>query len=275
MINFKVDTNKCIKCGLCSADCPTLIINNKTEFPTIKEGKEGNCLRCQHCLAICPTGAISILGKVPENSLLSSDVIPKPDEMERLIKTRRSIRKFKKEDVDKALIHELVTTASYAPTAKNDNAVLFTVVDNREEMNKLRKLVYNHVKEACENQKVPESLLYFNNFQEMWFNKGIDIIFRDAPHMLITSASKDCSSPQTDSCIAMSYFELLANSHGFGTLWDGFALYMLNSIAPEVKQIIGIPEDHVVEAALIFGKPARKYARAIQNEDVKINPVLL
>jgi len=122
--SFKVDRAKCIHCGLCSADCPTLIIDGKTEFPTIKEGKEDNCLKCQHCLAICPTGAISIWDKEPGNSLAVSDSIPKPLEMERLIKTRRSIRKFKKEEIDKELIHELLTTASYAPTAKNDSVIV-------------------------------------------------------------------------------------------------------------------------------------------------------
>ena len=103
MMNFKVDQDKCDNCGLCSSECPVLIISNKTEFPTIKEGKEENCLKCQHCLAVCPQGAISIWSKEPENSINVTDQIPDPVEMENLMKTRRSIRRFKKDELDKEL----------------------------------------------------------------------------------------------------------------------------------------------------------------------------
>ncbi len=275
MMNFKVDKAKCNKCWLCVVDCPTLIINNKTEFPTIKEDKEHLCLKCQHCLAVCPTGAISIWGKEPEQSMLVTNAIPKPTELERLIKTRRSIRKFRKdEELDKFLIHNLLTTASYAPTAKNDNGVRFTVVDTKAEMEKLKILVYNHIKQAYDNQRIPESLLYFNNFQELWFSKGIDVIFRDAPYILITSAPNSCTFPQTDCLIAMSYFELLANTNGIGTLWDGFAKFVFDKIAPELKQMIGIPEDHIVAAVLVFGIPAIRYARAVQKDNADIKSIV-
>ena len=84
MLNFKIDTEKCTKCGLCASECPTLIIDGKNGFPEIKEGKDKNCIKCQHCLAICPTGALSILGKNPENSLEVNGEIPSPTEMDRL-----------------------------------------------------------------------------------------------------------------------------------------------------------------------------------------------
>jgi nitroreductase len=252
-----------------------LIIDNKSEFPTIKEEKESACLKCLHCFAICPTGAITIWGKNPENSLLVSESIPAPAEMEQLVKTRRSIRKFKKQELDPKLIHALIETASYAPTAKNDNSVLFTVIDKKAEMDKLRVLVYTHLKTAFENQQVPESLLYFNDFQELWFNKQIDVLFRGAPYMLITSAPKTNTAPQVDSLIAMSYFELIANSNGIGTLWDGFAKFAFEKIAPEIKQIIGLPEDHIIGAVLVFGIPAVTYARAIQNTTINIKSVTM
>ena len=49
MINFNVDREKCNQCKICVSECPILIINNKTAFPEIIEGKEENCLQCQHC----------------------------------------------------------------------------------------------------------------------------------------------------------------------------------------------------------------------------------
>ncbi|WP_372776764.1 nitroreductase family protein [Mangrovibacterium sp.] len=274
-MDFKIDESKCINCGLCSSDCPVLIINNKTDFPTIKEGKEANCLKCQHCLAVCPTAALSIWGKNPEASIPATSAIPETVALENLMQTRRSIRKFADEEVDPELIHRLVSMASYAPTAKNENAVQFTVVDNKIDMMKLRELTYNCIKKAFEEERIPAQHLYLNNFQNVWETKQIDVIFRDAPHLLITSAPKEGTFPLMDCGIAMTYFDLLANTNGIGTLWDGFAKYAFEDVAPEMKARLGIPENHEVAIVLAFGKPAVKYARSIQNDSPAIRRVSL
>lgn len=275
MINFKVDESKCTNCGLCSSDCPVLIINNKTEFPEIKEGKEENCLQCQHCLAICPQAAISILGKNPENSVLVSAPTADTQELSNLMKTRRSIRKFKKEEIDKDTIYNLVSSATYAPTAKNQNSVKFSVVDSKEKMEKLRAIAYDCVKEAASKNEVSENDQYIANFQKLWETKGLDIVFRNAPHMIITSAPKNAHSPQTDSVIAMTYFELLANSKGIGSVWNGFAHSLFKYVNQDVKSKLGIPEDYMITSILSFGKAAVKYKRGIQNDDKNINIVEL
>lgn len=275
MINFKVDEEKCINCGMCSAECPVFIIDSRTEFPTIMEGKEANCLKCQHCLAVCPQGAISIWDMNPEESIVVSNEIPAVSEMENLIKTRRSIRRFRPEEIDKEFIHNLISTASYAPTARNDNAVQFTVVDNKVAMAKLREFTYNRIKYAFEEDRIPPEKLYYTTFQNMWETQQVDVIFRNAPHLLITSAPKGSSAPFADCCIAMSYFELLANSSEIGTLWNGFARNAFEELVPELKQVLGIPDDHQVAAVLLFGKSAVKFARSIQNDNPKIKTVYL
>lgn len=275
MINFIVNEDKCTNCGRCSADCPVLIINNKTEYPTIKEGKEETCLKCQHCLAVCPEGAISIWGKEPENSIPANSQIPHTTHMANLYQTRRSIRKFKKEEVDQSTIENLIAIASYAPTAKNENAVQFTVVENRDEMAKLRDLTYNRIKAAFNEDRLAQPNLYMNKFREVWEAKNIDIIFRNAPHLVIFSAPKTGTEPLLDCSIAASYFELLANSNGLGTMWNGFAKYAFEDVAPEIKSKIGIPENHKVGTVLLFGHSAVKFARSIQNDNPNIKPVRL
>ena len=99
--------------------------------------------------------------------------------------------------------------ASYAPTGKNENAVQFTVVDNKNDLVKLRELVYNYIKKAHAENRIPKSKLFLNDFQDLWCTKQIDVIFRDAPHLLITSAPKDGTTHQMDCCIAMTFFDLL------------------------------------------------------------------
>ncbi|MGQ8335710.1 nitroreductase family protein [Sunxiuqinia sp. A32] len=275
MIDFKINTDKCTQCGLCSLECPMLIINGKTEYPEIKEGKESQCIRCQHCLAVCPTGALSILGKNPDDSIPVTNKIPSPGEMSNLIKTRRSIRKFKKEEIGYELIQQLLETTAFAPTGHNKNKVLLSVVDNKSDLNKLRELVYDSIKQAKEEGRLPESKSLLFDLQRLWNSKKIDVLFRDAPHLLIASAPNTITTPDADSYISLSYFELLANSHGIGTLWNGMVKWVINDIDPEIRNQIGIPDNHLVASVLLFGKPAIKYARAVQSEGLNLNRINL
>jgi len=53
--SFKIDPEKCIRCGLCAENCPTDNIDFSDRFPVFKITK---CRRCWYCEQICPTGAI-------------------------------------------------------------------------------------------------------------------------------------------------------------------------------------------------------------------------
>ncbi len=269
---FKINEELCTQCGSCARDCVMGIIE-MNPGPNIPSEKESLCLKCQHCLAVCPTGALSILGKDPANSLTLSQKKPTPEEMESLIKNRRSIRHYKQVNVDAELIHSLLDTASYAPTGENGNSVNFSVVDNIETMHKLRDITYNAILRAGEENRVPENLKFILDFTRLAKNSATDILFRNAPHILIAHAPQDCPSPKEDTLIALSYFELLAVANGLGTLWDGMFKLALEFVVPELKEKFGIPENHLIGYAMVFGKPAIKYARTTQSEGTHIHTI--
>lgn len=274
MLDFKLQDDKCIECGLCAKVCPVSIIELKPKA-AIKEGKEKNCLKCQHCLAVCPTAAISIFGKNPVQSVLVNDEHPSGVAMANHIKTRRSIRKYKQENVDEKIINELMKTASHAPTGHNSNSVLFSVIDNMEDMHIFRSKVYDAIKKAKEEGRLPEKHKLLASFQKVWENHGVDIIFRNAPHFIVTSAPNRTSSPVADSTITLTYFEFAANAHGIGTLWNGMVTWAMEEVDTDLKTLIGIPEDHKIGYSMIFGKPEFKYTRGIQSEGLYVNKISL
>jgi nitroreductase/NAD-dependent dihydropyrimidine dehydrogenase PreA subunit len=273
MLSFTIDKSTCISCQLCAKNCVARIIAMSDGYPLIPEEREAGCYKCQHCLAVCPTGALSILGLKASDSRPLAGNCPSPEQLETLIKGRRSIRNYKQENLEPEIINRLLEVAWHAPTGKNCRQVLFTVVDDLDRMNLLKNQIMLALGRLSREDGIPEGLSFFNDFVKLWEDKGIDIIFRDAPHLLIASAPANCATPEQDCVIALSYFELFAQSMGVGTVWDGFAHYIFNHLLPEFRKTLNIPDDHVIGYAMAFGKPAVNYARTAQHKPALINRV--
>ncbi len=271
-IEFTVDASRCTGCQACIKECPiNLPILAENGTPTVKEEDKEACIGCQHCMMVCPTGALSVMGLDPQASDKVSRDLPAPGQMARLIKSRRSIRQYRNKAVPWETISFLLETALLAPTAVNNRKVAFTVVDEIGTMDKLRKATYKAMQVKKENGgALPEKLEHLDKrFRES--PHGSDFIYRGAPHLLVASASEDSYSGEVDCLIALSYFELLAASHGIGTLWLGLAKLVFTEISPGLLTDLGVPADHTLGYVMAFGEPAVKFPRTFQAEAPKIN----
>jgi nitroreductase/NAD-dependent dihydropyrimidine dehydrogenase PreA subunit len=274
MLEFTVNAVTCTRCGECIADCPARIIVMEEGGPTIAPDREAACYRCQHCLAICPTGAVSILGLRPTGSRPLAGAYPEPDKLEALLRGRRSVRRYKQENLEPVLLQRLLDVAWCAPTGMNARDVLFTVVDDREKLARLREKVMAGLGRLVREDLLPEGMGFFADFVRMWEEKQVDVLFRGAPHLLIASAPLQGASPVPDCLIALSYFELFAQSQGVGTVWNGLSKWAINDLLPETRLHLGIPEDHVIGYAMSFGRPALRYHRTVQHGPARINRVI-
>lgn len=272
MLKFYVDQEKCTKCGDCLNDCPVEIIAFSPEYPEIIEGKEDKCIKCQHCFTICGPGAISIFGLNPDDSMPLKGNLPSGKQMECLIKGRRSIRHYEKEPVDSSTISHLLEVVANGPTSMDDQ-LLFTVVEDQETMEKFREDVMEGLKVALVTSNLPTGSEFFDSILDAW-DDGQDLVFRHAPHILIVSSPDYVPSPEPDAIIALSYFELLAQSMGLGTTWSNLAEWAIASIIPDMKRKLNIPDSHVIGYMLLFGKPAVTYHRTVQRNNLNINRVV-
>jgi len=270
VLNFKVNDKRCIRCGLCAADCPADIIKQKGKaLPVISSDQEENCLECQHCLTVCPTGAISILGRNPDDSLpLTAKSFPTPAQMNRLVRGRRSIRKYKDRNVAPALIRQLLATLANCPTGCNRRELTFNVIDNKSVMRKFRKKVMDAITAAAKSRRRPARIVDLEKAVSEYAAGKQDFIFRGAPHALIVSAPPDAPCPAEDVALAVAYFELLAQCAGLGTVWWGMLKMTLDTL-PALKPLVGLPAGHVYYA-ILFGYPAIRFRRTVQRDSAAI-----
>ena len=162
-----------------------------------------------------------------------------------MIKTRRSIRKYKKEVPDEALIRRCIEAACYAPSARNSQPWSFVLVKDRE---KIKKLSETQV---------------YSKFLE------------NAPFVIVVLAEEEKSNHWLeDGACAIVLFLLEAHSLGLGTCWN--AVYSSESQKREdyVREVMDIPKRYRVIANIGIGipdeKPLPKKVKSLKEAILKV-----
>ncbi len=258
-----IDDEKCTRCGLCAKDCPVGVLSVKGDVPKVLPETASDCIECQHCLSVCPTGALSIFGVNPEKSIpLLQGTFPTSQQMQTLVRGRRSVRQYKDENIPKETIDGLLTDLAYAPTGCNARALNYLIVDDTTQMKKLREDIIETIESALkEGRKMPDFLVAT---VAAYRRNGADYLFRGAPHLLIVSATDRAACADQDIAISLTYFELLAQCAGLGTVWCGLLNFAAAAV-PEIRDILGI-ENKTPFYSMMFGHPAVKYARTVQRD---------
>ncbi|MCC8189856.1 MAG: nitroreductase family protein [Planctomycetes bacterium] len=259
--SFHCNPDRCIACGACVRDCPAGIIALENRLAVVAPEDRPSCIACQHCLAICPTAAIAVAGRNPDASAPVAS--PAPEAIDRLIRSRRSFRQFLPEPVDRSLVDALLETTAHAPTGVNARYRRFTLILDPAVLALFRERSCKLL--VASRDRLPERVAWLADAAAAWQEKGRDVIFRGAPHLLVATSGPEASTPDADCLIALSYFELAAQSHGVGTVWCGMVDYLLRYL-PESRSWLGIPADHTIGYAMLFGRPAITYARTAQHQ---------
>lgn len=145
------------------------------------------------------------------------------------ILTRRSIRSFQEKPIPEEDMKQIVDAALHAPSAMGRQTWKFTVVMNREKIQKLAKAVGKVLGREDYDMYRPETLV-------------------------IPSNEKDSRFGRDDNACAMENIFLAAHSLGIGSVW----INQLHGICdePAVREVLrefGIPDDHVVYGLAALG----------------------
>lgn len=241
-----VDQNKCKKDGICAEVCPSGYITADAEGAP-QENPEALCIACGHCVAACPHDALR------HDGLTHSEFLPVPKNkpsfelVEGLLNSRRSIRTFKPELIERPILEKLLDVARRAPTASNSQKISWIVVSDPAQTQRLAQGAMDWMRR---NKFMPR-------YQQMW-EQGRDMVLRGAPHVVMAVAPADYSWAAVDSAIALTHLELAASSLKLGACWAGLLLRALDQ-DPDLARTLPLPEGAKVSGALMLGVPKYKY----------------
>ena len=262
MAFLTIDETKCKQDGICAAECPRRIITQKDgkSFPQVAEADEAYCMTCGHCVAVCPHGALSVAAvDIKDCPEIKGDLALSWDQATQFLRSRRSIRVFKKKAVDRETLKQLIETARYAPTASNAQNLHWTVIEGRDKLEALSQQTINWMKRVIEDQPDSAAADYFRPVVARWAT-GYDGILRTARTLIVASAPKESNNGLVDLSIALAYLELAALPLGVGTCWAGFLRGAMLA-TPELVESMGLPEGHTWFYPMMIGYPKFMYHR--------------
>lgn len=259
---IQVDTEKCKRDRICASECPMGIIRLKGDegYPEMVPGGEKACLVCGHCVAVCPLGAMS-------HELVPVELCPPIREelsidLERAVqflRSRRSVRVFKDQPVEREKIQRLIEIARYAPTGGNSQLLQWTVFTDKEQIQRLAQMAVEWIRKLVEGGPRPGVPAYMPMIVAGW-DAGRDTVLRNAPCLIIASSPQDNANGMVDVTLALSYLELAATTMGLGTCWAGL-LQRAIQFWPPLREAVGLPEAHTNQYPMMLGYRRFRYHR--------------
>lgn len=167
---------------------------------------------------------------------------------ELLIK-RRSIRKFQNKEVPMDMIISMVKESTLAPSAGNEQPWKFIIVNDKDMINRISSECKKNFLERIENNPAD----YAKKYQKMLSNEAFNIFYH-APALLLILGETGMKNLYVDCALAASYLMMSATSSGLGTCWVNFGTAIHD---PEMKEELGIPENHTIVAPIAIGFPEK------------------
>ncbi|MCX7917637.1 MAG: nitroreductase family protein [bacterium] len=142
-------------------------------------------------------------------------------EILRVLKERRSIRKYQKKEVSKNIIEDIIDCARFAPTAINIQPWEFIVITDEE----MRKKIAN--------------ITDYGKF------------IKDAPVCVVVFC-KETKYYLEDGCAATTYILLAAKSYGLGSCWVAGDK---KNYAEKIRELLQVPQGYKLISLISIGYP--------------------
>ncbi len=325
-----VDESKCNGCGRCVKTCPIqlLMINDNKKSCSNERYDEFRCIYCENCMAVCPQNAITVEGEYRvTNGYWKNDdlyeghtIPPRPfddsadknfedyqdrlTETERVIYKRRSTRLYQKKPVEPELVHRIIEAGRYAPSAGNNQPWKFVVIQNKELIREIDKLVHRALKfamilglpRAWINKKVPGDKtaklamwqkiilhplvkLVYKGDADMRARGGVNAVTADPNFdttfgagtlVILLSDKRAIGGTELDLGMCAQNMILTAHALGLGACYIGLIPNALK-FSPKMKKRLGIVHPFEAITSFTVGYPLGKIDSSVRREKARIN----
>lgn len=267
METIKVDQASCVKCGMCVESCPVRILKMEANGPEIMDSTI--CIACGHCVSVCPYAALDH-SNAPLSNQVAVGTFPVLDAetAERFLRSRRSIRKYKKVTVPQETLLKLLDIARFAPTGGNRQGLSYIIINNPEILKKITAATIDWLEEQIKSNVAWTK--GYEEFVSVYRQTGYDLVLRDVPHLIVAIADKQFTQGHDNTRYSLEYVELYATALGLGTCWAGFMEMCAAANYQPMIELLKVPEDKAVTGAMMVGYPQYSYQRLVDRNPLEV-----
>lgn len=264
---LNVDHDKCLRCGICVECCPACILTLGENGPECNFDR--GCMSCGQCVAICPAGALDNKYAPRDKQRPVTKPVLDPETAYEFLRMRRSVRNFRPQVPDDAVLTRLLDICRYAPTAGNSQGMYYIVIRDPEKIKAIAEAVACWMEEEVEAGT--ENKRYFMTVLRAYRERGQDIIARHAPCLIFALARRLNITGVSNAEQSWAYAELFAPTIGLGTTIAGFIQSCGIAGYQPLLDLLDIPPKHKVVGALMVGYPKYKYHRMPERQHLKVD----
>jgi nitroreductase len=177
----------------------------------------------------------------------------KGDKMNSVIEnilTRRSIRKYKNQQIEDEDLKIILEAAKYAPSGGNSQTWHFTVLQNKEYLLKLN----GYIRAGFEKLEVNENTYRSVRAAKAASKNDNYNFYYNAPTLIIVSNEADYANAMADSACALENMFLAANSLNLGSCWINQVRWLSHD--QDVISFLtglGMPANHQIYGSACLG----------------------
>lgn len=281
MTTIEIDSASCIRCSKCVKVCPAIIFKQNQRQSEIQTQHIEHCIVCGHCVAVCPTGSV-IHSEFPIDKVhrLDKMLLPSPEQVMTLIRSRRSYRVFSKKPIPPNFLDQILEAAHNAPTAENYQKVqysLFTDPDMLHKVSAATVSIFSSILKKVSLVKPLLKLVSPSNYNELSDLKSLvddfalnnDRVLRGATALILIHTPKGVRFGCQDSNLAYQNGSLMAQSLNVGQFYTGY-ICAASSMSRQnaIKRLLGI--DGTIHAGMALGIQTLTYPNYVDKKDIDL-----
>jgi nitroreductase/NAD-dependent dihydropyrimidine dehydrogenase PreA subunit len=271
---------KCNGCNACVKACPMMVLELVDGLARPVPGREDKCFRCGHCVMVCARDAMRVDGLDPADFVEALPWGFDADALDRFLQSRRSVRRFRDEPVDRAVLDRLLEMAATAPMGWPPHTTAALVLTDKAEIRRLLTVMrtgYGQMDRMTRNvfgrammrlvagrdawAMLRDYILDLTREANVLFrDKGQDKYLYDAPVVILFLGDRNGLSWDQNAVLATQNAMLAAHALGLGATMIGLVPPIVER-SRALRQRWGIGDHQAVVSALVVGHPALKFVR--------------